>query len=216
MCARFRTLLVLTVKSSVDGSRRWSFQRNPAGISSVLFYRATVIIHGEWWRPASYSNIRSCAHNRLDIFRINRFDIIIADKSSYLDLAPLYGYILEVQMKTRTLRPGLLKPDTFHERRLLEQPVGVNVLLILYSRFHNYVADILLKINENSRVTLPSASDDKALERAKAKQDNDFFQIVRLYVQGFPHLGILRSWLHLELWAGFILTFLCMTIYAES
>lgn len=66
----------------------------------------------------------------------------------------------------------------------------MNVLLVLYSRLHNYVADILLKINENGRFTLPPSSDDKALERAKAKQDNDLFQTARLYVQGFPNLII--------------------------
>ena len=74
------------------------------------------------------------------------------------------------------MKEGLLKPDTFHERRLLGQPPGVNVLLVLYSRFHNYVADVLLKINENGRFTLPPNADAKSY----AKQDNDLFQTARL------------------------------------
>lgn len=121
-----------------------------------------------------------CAHEPLDIFRTNRFDTNISDTSSYLDLAPLYGSSLEDQLKVRTLKGGLLKPDTFHEKRLLGQPAGVNVLLVLYSRFHNYVADVLLKINENSRFTLPPTTDEEAKKKAEAKQDNDLFQTARL------------------------------------
>ena len=78
------------------------------------------------------------------------------------------------------MKGGLLKPDTFHEKRLLGQPAGVKVLLVLYSRFHNYVADVLLKINENSRFTLPPTTDEGAKEKAESKQDNDLFQTAKL------------------------------------
>lgn len=143
-----------------------SFRENPAGISSMLFYHASVIIH--------------------DIFRTNRTDTNRSDTSSYLDLAPLYGSSLKDQLEIRTMKEGKLKPDTFHERRLIGQPPGVNVMLVLYNRFHNYVADILLKINENGRFTLacpPNASaEDKA--RAVAKQDHDLFNTARLIVGG--------------------------------
>ncbi|OTA83095.1 hypothetical protein M434DRAFT_16794 [Hypoxylon sp. CO27-5] len=142
------------------------FKENPAGISSMFFYHAAIIIH--------------------DIFRTNRTDMNISDTSSYLDLAPLYGSSLGDQLEIRTMKEGKLKPDTFHEKRLLGQPAGVNVMLVLYSRFHNYVADILLKINENGRFTLscpPDASpEDKAL--AYAKQDHDLFNTARLIVGG--------------------------------
>ncbi|UZP35519.1 hypothetical protein NXS19_003335 [Fusarium pseudograminearum] len=111
-----------------------SFKENPAGISSMLFYHAAIIIH--------------------DIFRTNRTDMNKSDTSSYLDLAPLYGSSLKDQLEIRTMKEGKLKPDTFHEKRLLGQPAGVNVMLVLYSRFHNYVADILLKINENGRFSM--------------------------------------------------------------
>ncbi|KAL0943400.1 linoleate diol synthase [Colletotrichum truncatum] len=143
-----------------------SFKENPAGISSILFYHASIIIH--------------------DIFRTNRTNMNKSDTSSYLDLAPLYGSSLKDQLEIRTMKEGKLKPDTFHEKRLLGQPAGVNVMLVLYSRFHNYVCDILLKINENERFTLKHGPNPSAEEKAKAvaKQDHDLFNTARLIVGG--------------------------------
>ncbi|KAI0110077.1 heme peroxidase [Daldinia grandis] len=142
------------------------FKESPAGISAMFYYHATIIIH--------------------DIFRTSRTDMNISDTSSYLDLAPLYGSSLKDQLEIRTMKEGKLKPDTFHEKRLLGQPAGVNVMLVLYSRFHNYAADILLKINENGRFTLEcgpdSSPEDKA--RAIAKQDHDLFNTARLITGG--------------------------------
>jgi hypothetical protein len=118
----------------------------------------------------------------VDIFRTNRHDTNISDTSSYLDLAPLYGSSLNDQIAIRTMSQGLLKPDTFHEKRLLGQPPGVNVILVLYSRFHNHVADMLLKINENGRFSLAPFDDDDEKEKvsAIAKQDHDLFNTARL------------------------------------
>ncbi len=143
-----------------------NFKENPAGISSMLFYHASIIIH--------------------DIFRTNRANNNISDTSSYLDLAPLYGSSLKDQLEIRTMKEGKLKPDTFHEKRLLGQPPGVNVMLVLYSRFHNYVADILLKINEGGRFTLAATQGASAEDVAKAvaKQDHDLFNTARLIVGG--------------------------------
>jgi linoleate 10R-lipoxygenase len=120
--------------------------------------------------------------NEIDIFRTNRKDANISDTSSYLDLAPLYGSSMEDQVAIRTMSKGLLKPDTFHEKRLLGQPPGVNVILVLYSRFHNYVADMLLKINEGGRFSLSPFDEDDAEEKAAAikKQDHDLFNTARL------------------------------------
>ncbi|KAI1377390.1 heme peroxidase [Hypoxylon crocopeplum] len=142
------------------------FKENPAGISSMFFYHASIIIH--------------------DIFRTSRTDMNKSDTSSYLDLAPLYGSSLKDQLQIRTMKEGKLKPDTFHEKRLLGQPGGVNVMLVLYSRFHNYVADILLKINENGRFTLACAPDASPADRARAvaKQDHDLFNTARLVTGG--------------------------------
>jgi linoleate 10R-lipoxygenase len=143
-----------------------TFKENPAGISSMLFYHASIIIH--------------------DIFRTNRTDMNKSDTSSYLDLAPLYGSSLKDQLEIRTMKEGKLKPDTFHEKRLLGQPGGVNVMLVMYSRFHNYVCDILLKINENGRFTLATTSNASPEDKAKAvaKQDHDLFNTARLIVGG--------------------------------
>ncbi|KAI2473738.1 heme peroxidase [Annulohypoxylon bovei var. microspora] len=145
------------------------FIENPAGISAMFFYHASIIIH--------------------DIFRTSRTDPNKSDTSSYLDLAPLYGSSLKDQLEIRTMKGGKLKPDTFHEKRLLGQPAGVNVMLVLYSRFHNYVCDVLLQINENGRFTLECNVEDKDTteeEKAKAfaKQDHDLFNTARLIVGG--------------------------------
>ncbi|KAJ5758694.1 hypothetical protein N7520_005850 [Penicillium odoratum] len=141
-----------------------TFKENPAGVSSVLFYHATIIIH--------------------DVFRTNRVDPSISDTSSYLDLAPLYGSNLEDQLDVRTMQRGLLKPDSFAEKRLLGQPAGVNVMLVMYNRFHNYVADVLLNINENGRFTLRPANTEEGIKAALAQQDEDIFQTARLITNG--------------------------------
>ncbi|RDA87471.1 hypothetical protein CP532_2800 [Ophiocordyceps camponoti-leonardi (nom. inval.)] len=142
------------------------FSENPAGLSSMFFYHASIIIH--------------------DIFRSGGPDGNRSMTSSYLDLAPLYGSSMRDQLEIRTMKHGKLKPDTFHEKRLLGQPAGVSVLLVLYSRLHNYVCDVLLQINEDGRFTpacTPESSpQDKAV--ALAKQDHDLFNTARLIVGG--------------------------------
>ncbi|CZS85760.1 unnamed protein product [Fusarium graminearum] len=109
-----------------------------SGLSSMLIYHATIIIH--------------------DIFRTNDADKNISDSSSYLDLSPLYGFTEEMQRKIRDdkYKLGLLKPDTFAEDRLLRQPPGVCIYLVMYNRYHNYVATQLRRINENGRFSVPS------------------------------------------------------------
>ncbi|KAH7258995.1 heme peroxidase-domain-containing protein [Fusarium redolens] len=109
-----------------------------SGLSSMLIYHATIIIH--------------------DIFRTNDSDKNISDSSSYLDLSPLYGFTDEMQRKVRDdkYKLGLLKPDTFAEDRLLRQPPGVCIYLVMYNRYHNYVATQLRRINENGRFSVPT------------------------------------------------------------
>jgi hypothetical protein len=112
-------------------------RQSQSGLSSMLIYHATIIIH--------------------DIFRTNDVDKNISDSSSYLDLSPLYGYTTEMQRKIRDdkYKLGLLKPDTFAEDRLLRQPPGVSIMLVMYNRYHNYAARQLLRINENGRFRVP-------------------------------------------------------------
>ena len=112
-------------------------RRSESGLSSMLIYHATIIIH--------------------DIFRTNNADKNISDRSSYLDLSPLYGYTEEMQRKVRDdkYKLGLLKPDTFAEDRLLRQPPGVCIMLVMYNRYHNYTATQLRRINENGGFSVP-------------------------------------------------------------
>lgn len=126
----------------------------------------------------------------LDIFRTNADDKNISDTSSYLDLSPLYGCDQANQATVRQHKLGLLKPDSFAERRLLLQPPGVCIYLIMYNRFHNLVAQQLLEINENGKFSLPFAEDspqwnnlsDERREAMLDKQDEDLFQTARLCV----------------------------------
>ncbi|KAG5804232.1 hypothetical protein H9Q74_008603 [Fusarium xylarioides] len=113
-------------------------RESQSGLSAMLIYHATIIIH--------------------DIFRTNDNDKNISASSSYLDLSPLYGYTTEMQCKVRDdkFKLGLLKPDTFAEDRLLRQPPGVCIMLVMYNRYHNYAARQLLRINENGRFRVPA------------------------------------------------------------
>jgi len=133
---------------------------HPNKISSVLFYLASIIIH--------------------DIFRTNHRDYGISDTSSYLDLAPLYGSNETEQSRVRTFQDGMLKPDCFSEVRLLSFPPGVGVLLIMFNRFHNHVAQQLVSINENGRFDKPSPQNRKTAEQ----YENDVFQTARLITCG--------------------------------
>ena len=112
-------------------------RQSQSGLSSMLIYHATIIIH--------------------DIFRTNDNDKNISDSSSYLDLSPLYGFTMEKQRQVRDdrFKLGLLKPDTFAEDRLLRQPPGVCIMLVMYNRYHNYAATQIRRINENGRFSVP-------------------------------------------------------------
>ncbi|KAF8540122.1 heme peroxidase, partial [Trichophaea hybrida] len=142
-------------------SRGDAVKENPAGLSSMLFYHASIIIH--------------------DVFRTNRKDPTISDTSSYLDLSPLYGKNLEEVNEIRTLVGGRIKPDTFAEKRLLGLPPGICVMLVMYSRFHNHVVEKLATINEGGRFSLNPRLPKEAAEK---KQDEDLFQTGRLVTCG--------------------------------
>ncbi|KAF3908286.1 hypothetical protein AA313_de0206127 [Arthrobotrys entomopaga] len=116
-------------------ARELTARPSNSGLSVMLVYHATIIIH--------------------DIFRTNEKDKNISDCSSYLDLSPLYGYDEATHAKVRTGHLGLLHPDTFAENRLLRQPPGVCTYLVMFNRYHNYAARQLLRINENGRFSIP-------------------------------------------------------------
>jgi len=103
---------------------------HPAGVSSLLFAFAVLIIHS--------------------LFRTSPESSFINDTSSYLDLSPLYGHDLAAQMKVRRNDgTGRLYEDVFAENRLLLMPPAVSALLILFSRNHNYIVEKLYQVNEN-------------------------------------------------------------------
>lgn len=104
-------------------ARDAEFEPHPNGISSMLFNFATLITH--------------------DLFRTDHKDFNKSQTSSYLDLSPLYGNNEAEQTNVRTLEDGLLKPDCFSEKRLLGFPPAVGVTVIMFNRFHNYVATSL-------------------------------------------------------------------------
>lgn len=151
-----------------------NLKKHPNQISSILFYLASIIIH--------------------DVFRTDHKDFAISNTSSYLDLSPLYGSSLEEQMRVRTGLDGKLKPDAFSEVRLLSFPPGVGVLLVMFNRFHQNVAEQLAIINEGGRFKRPEGEPPKIDIKKKEwwkevaapwkKYDEDLFQTARLVTSG--------------------------------
>ncbi|KAL2826654.1 heme peroxidase [Aspergillus cavernicola] len=145
-------------------ARKGPARAHPTKISSNLFYLGTVIIH--------------------DLFHTDEKNGTRLKNSSYLDLGPLYGHNQAEQDRVRAFSDGLLKPDTFAEKRFLSQPPGVCALMIAFNRFHNYVVGELALINEAGRFSSPSelGLEEGTAEFATAmtKRDNDLFQTGRL------------------------------------
>lgn len=139
-------------------------KEHPNKISSMLFYLASIIIH--------------------DCFKTSHADYRFSDTSSYLDLAPLYGSNWHDQKRMRTFQDGKIKPDCFSETRLLSFPPGVGCLLIMFNRYHNYVAQQLAAINENGRFTPSEKTVDRYGETGLNKRDDDLFQTARLITCG--------------------------------
>lgn len=107
------------------------------------------------------------------------------DTSSYLDLAPLYGNTQEAQDAIRTHKDGKLKVDSFADKRLIGNPPGVCILLIMFNRFHNHVATNLADINEGGRFIKPTGdANDEKVAAAWKKYDEELFQTARLVTSG--------------------------------
>jgi linoleate 10R-lipoxygenase len=71
---------------------------------------------------------------------------------------------------------GYLYPDCFAEERLIFLPPAASALLVIFNRNHNFICDMLLKINERKKWTDPIPADPKKL----AAQDEEIFQTARL------------------------------------
>ncbi|THC88806.1 hypothetical protein EYZ11_011744 [Aspergillus tanneri] len=145
---------------------RDQFRPHPNKVSSIFFTWASLIIH--------------------DIFQTDPRDENKNKTSSYLDLSILYGDVQEEQDMIRTFEGGRLKPDCFSEPRLQALPAACGVILVMLNRFHNYVVEQLVLINENGRFTKPKTehlTEDDA-KKAWAKYDNELFQTGRLITCG--------------------------------
>ncbi|KAF4595798.1 heme peroxidase [Ophiocordyceps camponoti-floridani] len=144
---------------------RKHFKKNKNNVSSILWYWATIVIH--------------------DIFETNSQNPSINNASSYLDLSPLYGKTKESVDSMRTFKDGKIKPDSFAERRLIAIPPGVCVMLVMFNRFHNYIADNLAEINDTNRFPKPGTDlKGEAASEAWRKYDEDLFQTARLVTSG--------------------------------
>ncbi|KAF8265060.1 linoleate diol synthase [Lactarius quietus] len=117
------------------------------------------------------------------VFRTSHDNVNINETSSYVDLAPLYG---NNEQRLNEIRVhdgrGLMLPDTFAEDRLMLLPPAVCVLLVLFGRNHNYIANKLLEINERQTYTKPEniSLDDPDRAKKISDQDEDIFQTARL------------------------------------
>ncbi|PON19963.1 linoleate diol synthase [Trichoderma gamsii] len=151
-------------------------KEHPNKISSMLFYMATIIIHDLFRTGDDTKKDPNPNYN-------------ISSTSSYLDLSPLYGNNVQEQQAVRTMKDGLLKPDTFSEHRLLGFPPGVSAFLITFNRFHNYVAGELKRINEGERF---SPNPRLSKEDAEREVDKRLFNTARLVTCGL-YVNIILS-----------------------
>ncbi|KDR73404.1 hypothetical protein GALMADRAFT_142500 [Galerina marginata CBS 339.88] len=138
--------------------KRKGQQNHSGGMSSLIFAFASIVTHS--------------------LFRTDTSNIYINNASSYLDLSPVYGDNQVAQDKVRDKEQGrgLLYPDTFSEERLLFLPPATSVLLVVFSRNHNYIANKILKINERQRWSDPPPVDPAQ----RALQDEEIFQTAKL------------------------------------
>ncbi|OBZ65176.1 Psi-producing oxygenase A [Grifola frondosa] len=156
------------------------FQPHPGRNSSLTFAYASLVTH--------------------QLFRTDPTDVTKNNTTSYLDLSVLYGTNQAEQdlVRDKDSGRGLLWPDAYSEDRLVFVPPAASALLVLFSRNHNYIAEMLLKLNERGRWTDPPPTDAGKL----ALQDEEIFQVARLvncghfmamifgdYVAGFLGLG---------------------------
>ncbi|KAG6868942.1 hypothetical protein C0993_007156 [Termitomyces sp. T159_Od127] len=143
--------------------KREGFVKHPAGLSSLMFSFAALVIH--------------------TVFRTSHHDWNINETSSYVDLSPLYGHDQTAQDSIRVRNGyGLLKPDVFAEDRLLLLPPAVCTLLVLFNRNHNYIAKKLYDINERGTFVDPTKlkTDNPEDFRKLLEQEEELFQTARL------------------------------------
>ncbi|KAM0345970.1 hypothetical protein ACHAPU_006024 [Fusarium lateritium] len=150
---------------------RASFGTGPLSSSTASYTPCT-----QQWTPAN---------GTADLFWTNSKDPNQNDSSSYLDLAPLYGSTEKDRDSIRTFKDGQLKPDCFADKRLIGNPPGVPILLVMFNRFHNHVATNLADINEGGRFSKPAENlDPETAAAAWKKRDTELFETARLVTSG--------------------------------
>ncbi|KAJ7083708.1 heme peroxidase [Mycena belliarum] len=143
--------------------RRDAFEPHPAGISSLFFAFADLIIHS--------------------VFNTSHTDPSRNLASSYLDLSVLYG---SSQKEVDSVRSkdgrGRLYEDVFADSRLLFMPPSTGALLVVLNRNHNYTAQKILEINEHGTYKTVFKDEDEAKKMA---QDDEIFNRARLVNCGY-------------------------------
>jgi hypothetical protein len=107
------------------------FRPHPSGLNRLFFSFATIVIH--------------------ECFQTSRENPWINETSSYVDLSTLYGNTEKEQPRVRTYKNGLIYPDSIASERIMMMPPGVVVVLLMFSRNHNHVAESLLTVNEDGK-----------------------------------------------------------------
>lgn len=111
---------------------RDAMQRDhPSRISSVLVHLASVIDLDAFETVGCKPLTRWYSHSSKQEH---------PDAQPSLDLSPLYGRGEAARSSLRQFRGGLIKTDCFASQQAARLPPGVGVLLVMFSRYHNYVA----------------------------------------------------------------------------
>ena len=146
--------------------------RLPAGVSSLFFAFADLVIH----------SIFNTSHEKSGYVNNN--------VSSYLDLSPLYGSSVEEQLRVRKSDgTGALWEDCFADSRLLFMPPSSGALLVLLNRNHNVMPVIL--IPDWSRFTHTSHS--TLLRRSSPSMKTEHSKTLRLPTKPLARTRTRRS-----------------------
>ncbi|KAG6889751.1 hypothetical protein C0992_004269 [Termitomyces sp. T32_za158] len=137
--------------------RREGFVKHPAGLSSLMFSFAALVIHS--------------------VFRTSHHDWNINETSSYVDLSPLYGHDQAAQDRVRVRNGyGTLKPDVFAEDRLLLLPPAYIVRKLYEINERGTFVD-------PAKLKTDNPEDLKKL----LEQEEELFQTARLEIRNDDH-----------------------------
>ncbi|EHK99319.1 putative Psi-producing oxygenase C [Glarea lozoyensis 74030] len=150
--------------------RRGPFREHPSGLNRLFFSFATVVIH--------------------EIFQTSRTNPWINETSGYVDLSTLYGNTEKEQKRVRTYENGKLFPDSIASERIMMMPPGVVIVVLLFCRNHNHIAENILSVNEEGKYKNWDELDD----RQKIAQDEDIFQVTRNINVGYFASVVLKDY----------------------